>query len=54
MIIFFNLYFYLNCRNGFVAEGSHLPVAPEIPPLILKALEWIKAHPSVEDKPAKA
>ena len=38
-------------KNGFQPQGAHLPVAPaapEIPPQIARALEWIAAHPYVE------
>lgn len=48
---------YIANENGYVAEGSHLPVAPvdnntppPIPPLIARALEWIAAHPQAETK----
>lgn len=36
---------YIANENGFIAQGTHLPVAPPIPPAILRALEWIAAHP---------
>ncbi|XP_063984468.1 cuticle protein CP14.6-like [Diachasmimorpha longicaudata] len=36
-------------ENGFQPEGAHLPVAAPIPEAILRALEWIAAHPE-EDK----
>lgn len=29
--------------------GAHLPVAPPIPPEILKSLEWNAAHPEEDD-----
>ncbi|KAJ8667707.1 hypothetical protein QAD02_009370 [Eretmocerus hayati] len=32
-------------ENGYVAQGSHIPTAPPIPPEILRALEWNAAHP---------
>ncbi|XP_014208565.1 endocuticle structural glycoprotein SgAbd-3-like isoform X2 [Copidosoma floridanum] len=32
-------------ENGYVAQGSHIPTAPPIPPEILKALEYNAAHP---------
>ncbi|XP_043271935.1 endocuticle structural glycoprotein SgAbd-2-like [Venturia canescens] len=38
-------------ENGFQPQGAHLPVAPpapEIPAAILRALEYIAAHPYVE------
>lgn len=42
---------YTANEEGFQPVGDHLPVAPEIPPLIQKALEWNAAHPSKEDEP---
>jgi hypothetical protein len=32
-------------ENGFVPQGAHLPTPPPIPPEILRALEYIAAHP---------
>lgn len=37
-------------ENGYQPQGEHLPVAPEIPPLIRKALEYAAAHPEPEEK----
>ncbi|XP_011501513.1 PREDICTED: endocuticle structural glycoprotein SgAbd-4-like isoform X2 [Ceratosolen solmsi marchali] len=41
-------------ENGYVAQGSHIPTAPPIPPEILRALEWNAAHPeedSIDSQP---
>lgn len=53
---------YIANENGYVAEGAHLPVAPvdtnvpptppPIPAAIVRALEYIAAHPQPE-KPSK-
>ncbi|KAL7307185.1 hypothetical protein TKK_0000909 [Trichogramma kaykai] len=44
-------------ENGYVAQGSHIPTAPPIPPEILRALEWNAAHPEEDsidsDKPVR-
>ncbi|XP_015180883.1 PREDICTED: endocuticle structural glycoprotein SgAbd-8-like isoform X2 [Polistes dominula] len=36
---------YTADANGFHPEGSHLPVPPEIPVHIQRALEYIATHP---------
>lgn len=42
---------YVANENGYHVEGSHLPVAPPVPAAIVRALEWIAAHPKpVEEK----
>lgn len=40
-------------ENGATFQGAHLPTpppSPEIPPLIQRALDWIAAHPSKEER----
>lgn len=40
---------YVAGKDGFVAQGAHIPQAPAIPEAILKALEWIAAHPEEDN-----
>ncbi|KAK5646588.1 hypothetical protein RI129_005052 [Pyrocoelia pectoralis] len=37
-------------EHGFQPQGAHLPTPPPSPPAILRALEWILAHPQEEGK----
>lgn len=44
---------WLADENGAIFQGAHLPTpppAPEIPPAIQRALEWIAAHPYQEER----
>lgn len=40
---------YIAGKDGFQAQGAHLPTPPPIPEEILKALEYIRAHPEEND-----
>ncbi|XP_044739548.1 larval cuticle protein LCP-17-like [Chrysoperla carnea] len=41
---------YVANENGYQPSGDVLPVPPQIPELILRALEWARTHPAPESK----
>ncbi|XP_066260175.1 endocuticle structural glycoprotein SgAbd-4-like [Euwallacea similis] len=40
---------YVADENGYRPSSADLPVAPEIPQAIIRALEWIATHPAPEE-----
>lgn len=41
-------------NNGYHPQGSHLPVAPPTPALIARAVQWILANPTAEERQLRA
>ncbi|XP_017785780.1 PREDICTED: larval cuticle protein LCP-17-like [Nicrophorus vespilloides] len=41
---------YVANELGYQPKGDHLPTPPPVPAAILKALEYIRAHPQPEEK----
>ncbi|KAF7286194.1 hypothetical protein GWI33_007154 [Rhynchophorus ferrugineus] len=39
---------YVADENGYQPQSADIPVPPEVPAAITRALEWIAAHPSKE------